>query len=179
MLDFCFELNFKYDFDQLTKYLDSLPNISEILKVLHTLKYDFEREIELAKSFPHSKTGLSSQTFDFGKNCQLEIEKYTVLIQLEEKETEKKTGNKEFSTTRQVLALRYLLNFAKAKDKRRNAQKKFIHFLIDKDLSTIGKKFDDDGLAYSKDGEDLSFIREQFESIGLTEIVRMIDNDKS
>ncbi len=91
----------------------------------------------------------------------------------------KKIKNPEFTTTRQVLALRYLLAFAKAKDKKPNASKKFIHFLTSKDQSSIGKKFDDEGLAYNKDGEDLSFVRKQFEDLGLTEILRMIDNDKT
>ncbi len=85
--------------------------------------------------------------------------------------------NPQFTTTRQVLALRYLLEFTKAKDMKNNAKKGFTHFLIGKDKSTIYKKFDDDSLAYSKEGEDLAFVRQQFENLGLSEILRMIDND--
>ena len=115
------------------------------------------------------------QEIEFKKE-EIIYEQQLNLIEDSQQETLKK-DNSEFTTTRQVLALRYLLQFVKAKDRKRNAQKKFIYFLTNKDLSSIGKKFDDDGLAYSKDGEDLSFVREQFANLGLIEIVRMIDND--
>lgn len=91
---------------------------------------------------------------------------------------DKNLKNPEFTTTRQVLALRYLLKYAKVKETEKNLpQKNFIHFLTGKDKSSIGKKFDDETLAYNKDGDDLLFVRQHFIDLGLPEIVRLIDND--
>lgn len=153
--------------------------------------YDELEKFDLAGKLKHIKQLLFSpyDNNEYYKKGLLKIEKELdneiKLIKeeiacrkaLEENIEIQDSKNPEFTTTRQVLALRYLLKYAKAKNAKNNAQKNFVHFLTGKDKSTVFKKFDDPNLGYSKDGADLNFVKQQFENIGLSEVVRMIDND--
>jgi hypothetical protein len=86
----------------------------------------------------------------------------------------------EFTTARQVLAIHYLLKYSKA-DRASNADiARFIEFLTSKNYKNIYKKVCNPLGSRDKElNEDLRFVRSFFEKLGLTEIVRMINNEIS
>lgn len=193
IMDFCLHLNLKYDFDTVRHFLDGLPNITERLKVLYTLKYDFERESEMTKCFPYVTDYLSSRVLDFNKFCQSEIDKYNILLELEatakqpivDKLTlprEREGMNKE----RAFLFFEYLLTFVSAtqnKTKRHQLIELLTGYKI-KQLSKIPSWFEKEKLEIEEKTEssekffkDMEAVRKLFLSLGLTEIADKIYRD--
>lgn len=193
VMHFCLYLNLKYDFDTVKDFLDRLPSLIERLKVLHTLKYDFEREREITQGFPYVNDYLSSRVLDFNKFCQSEIDKYNILLELEAgakqpianeltSPREREGMNKE----RVFLFFEYLFNFVSA-----TANKTKRHQLIElltgyktKQLSKIPSWFEKEKLeieekteSSEKFSKDMESVHKLFLSLGLTEIADEIYRD--
>lgn len=86
--------------------------------------------------------------------------------------------NPDFTTARQVLALHYLLEYRQVKGIDQTHKARFIEFLTGKNYKNIYDLVRSP-LA-TKQGKfrraDLQFVRTYFENLGLTEIVKMINN---
>jgi hypothetical protein len=123
----------------------------------------------------------------FDEKCDLEIKKLEKLMALErprriqkepQDESEAVTRNPDFTTARQVLAIHYLLKYSKA-DQASNADvARFIKFLTGKNYKNIYKRVCNPLSSRDKElTEDLRFVRDLFEKLRLTEIVKMINNE--
>ncbi|GAB3341882.1 hypothetical protein GCM10027299_56210 [Larkinella ripae] len=85
----------------------------------------------------------------------------------------------EHTTARQVIAIRFLLQYAKINVLNDKSAERFIHFLTGKSKDNIYKAW---RVASNKDLEtnrvdDLRFVRKFFEDLGASEIVKMINNE--
>jgi hypothetical protein len=88
--------------------------------------------------------------------------------------------SKDFTTARQVLAVHYLLKFANVKNVDKTEIARFIQFLTGKNFDNIYKKLQSPFKLNDKSlREDLRFVRDYFERLGLFEIVKMINNEIS
>ena len=86
--------------------------------------------------------------------------------------------SKEFTTARQVLAVHYLLKYANVKNVDKTEITRFIHFLTGKNFENIYKKLQNPFKLNDKSlKEDLRFIQDYFERLGMIEIVKMINNE--
>jgi hypothetical protein len=90
--------------------------------------------------------------------------------------TNKSKKNPEFTTNRQVLALGYMLKHLGVKNVDKTVQANFIEFLTDKNNKDIYDRVRSfDTTIYNKGGEDARYVKDWFEKLGLTEIVKEID----
>jgi len=90
------------------------------------------------------------------------------------------TRNPEFTTARQVLAIHYLLQYCQASQTSSADVARFIEFLTGKNYKNIYKRVCNPLGSRDKElSEDLRFVRSFFEKLGLTEIVKMINNEIS
>lgn len=193
MTDWCLRLNLKYNFDKLKGFLDQVPDIVERLKVLHTLKYDFEREIEQINGMPYTKDYLQSGIYSFNKSCQSEIEKLTTLMQLEtlSKQTagDQATPPKAregMNSERAYLFFEYLFTFINAtanKTKRHRAIELLTGYKIGQ-LNKLPSWFEKEKLQVEektevnkKFSEDMNEVRKLFILLGLNEIAGRVDKD--
>ncbi|WP_157634673.1 hypothetical protein [Spirosoma panaciterrae] len=85
----------------------------------------------------------------------------------------------EHSAARQVLAMRFLLEYAKIKVNNDRAGQRLMHFFTGKSPDNLYKLWRN---PYNKDlftaeVEDLRFVRNIFEDLGAMEIVKMISNE--
>lgn len=81
--------------------------------------------------------------------------------------------NPEFTTNRQVIALCYMLKYLQVKNVDKTVQAQFIEFLTGKNYKKIYDSVREvDDLVYLKNGEDAKYVKEWFEKLGLTEIVK-------
>jgi len=88
--------------------------------------------------------------------------------------------SKDFTTARQVLTVHYLLKFANVKNVDKTEIARFIQFLTGKNFDNIYKKLQSPFKLNDKSlREDLRFVRDYFERLGLFEIVKMINNEIS
>ena len=94
------------------------------------------------------------------------------------------TKNKDFTTKRQVLAMYYLLNEVGCKTGSvdRTVQGRFIEFLTGKNYDRIYKTLSEPfkGLEITKNTsakQDMQYIKDQFNNLGLNEIVNKITRD--
>lgn len=187
--EFCLYLNLKYDFDRLIDYLKGLPSIADKLKVLYNLKYDFEREIEMVKGMPFTEKHFNKKILDFDKACQKEIEKYTILMQLET--TDQQTNEaikkpKGLNRESAFLFFEYLFNFANV-DCDKNQRAKVIENLTgysQKQIIQLFSWFEKEKLKIEENEEidkkfldDANFARKCFLLLGLDEVVERIDKD--
>lgn len=84
----------------------------------------------------------------------------------------------EFTTARQVLAIHYLLKYCKAEQVSNADVARFIEFLTGKNYKNIYKRVGNPLGSRDKElNEDLRFVRSYFEKLGLSEIVKMINNE--
>lgn len=85
----------------------------------------------------------------------------------------------EHTTARQVLAMKFLLDYAKIRIHNDKSASRFLHFLTGKSAENLYKlwrqPYNKDVL--SKEVEDLRYIRAFFEGLGANEIVKMINNE--
>ena len=86
--------------------------------------------------------------------------------------------SKDFTTARQVLAVHYLLKYAQVKNVDKTEIARFIQFLTGKNYDNIYKKLQNPFKINDKFlKEDLRFIRDYFERLAMSEIVRMINGE--
>jgi hypothetical protein len=86
--------------------------------------------------------------------------------------------SKDFTTARQVLAVHYLLKYAQVKNVDKTEIARFIQFLTGKNYDNIYKKLQNPFKINDKFlKEDLRFIRDYFERLGMSEVVRMINGE--
>jgi hypothetical protein len=86
--------------------------------------------------------------------------------------------SKEFTTARQVLAIYYLLKYCKVKNIDKTEIAWFIQFLTGKNFDNIYKKLQNPFKLNNKSlKEDLWFIRDYFERLGMQEVVKMVNNE--
>jgi hypothetical protein len=101
--------------------------------------------------------------------------------------TAQETKNPDFTTARQVLAVHYLLEYCKVRNVDNTVKARFIQFLTGKETGAshiknttiykrVAKPLGNDNKTLNA---DLNFIRTYFESLGLSEIAKMITNEIS
>ncbi|MDX1943186.1 MAG: hypothetical protein SFU99_21660 [Saprospiraceae bacterium] len=167
--------NYEDDLNKVLKHLNTINDLKEKIKYL----------IEVKTRYDQNEDDFSHWGITFSQQCQFEIDKYLSFLDLEGTPIE--LPNPEFTTARQVLALYYLLNYAKATtataDKTNFAR--FTQFLTGKEAgnstirnTNIYKRWKDVfSNSERKNIQDLQYIRPFFEKLGLLEVVKMIDND--
>lgn len=162
-----------YDFDAVLEHLKSLPTYGEKIAYLVKQKYEYDQKFG----------GSSWSNPSFTRSCRLEIEKLEKLAKLQSASQPKATEagkHQDLTLDRATLFMNYLLAFSKANC--HNTKKaEVISFLTGYSKNTIGDKLsalhskaDDNFVAYEK---DMKIVRKYFESLGLSEIVKMIDRD--
>jgi len=89
-----------------------------------------------------------------------------------------KMKNPKFTTAQQVLAMHYIFENFQVRGVDQSAKARFIEFLTGKSYKNIYDAVCNPMATKSKDfrKKDLQFIRPFFENLGLTEIVKMINN---
>ena len=169
--------------ERLQQLLEKMKHITDDEILLNELKkFKIVYEADTNEGFIQME---SASEDSFLRKLEREIKKREELIALHQStrsgdvivEKEKHT---DLTLERAVLAMNYLLRFAKVNC--HNTDKaKFISFLtgysentIAQKFSTLHKKEDANFTAYEK---DMKVIRKYFEKLGLNEIVKMIDND--
>lgn len=86
--------------------------------------------------------------------------------------------SKDFTTARQVLAVHYLLKYAQVKNVDKTEIARFIQFLTGKNYDNIYKKLQNPFKINDKYlKEDLRFIRDYFERLDMSEVVKMINGE--
>jgi hypothetical protein len=166
----------KDEFQELLKHLKTIPTYKEKIAYLIKEKARYEQnQSGLDLNIDNEKT--------FAEKCDLEIKKLTDLRALEQKEVVSKESLKkhpDLTLDRATLFLNYLFTFARANC--HNTKKaEVISFLTGFSKNTIGDKLsslhskaDENYLNYKK---DMEIISKYFESLGLSEIVEMINRD--
>lgn len=109
----------------------------------------------------------------------------TTQPEIENEESISLETNKEFTTTRQVLAVHYLLDYCDVRGIDSTAKARFIQFLTGKEIgaaniknTTIYKRVRSPFVKNDKKlVEDLQFIRKYFEELGLKEIAESITKE--
>jgi hypothetical protein len=132
-------------------------------------------DMELVRMFSEFKAYEKFDVF-------LKSEKSTLIngIQLTDQlpVTENSEKMKEFTTARQVLAVHYLLKYSNVKNVDKTEIARFIQFLTGKNFDNIYKKLQNPFKTNDKSlKEDLRFVREYFERLGMSEVVKMINNE--
>ena len=86
--------------------------------------------------------------------------------------------NREYTTTRQVLAVHYLLKYCQVKNIDMTEKARFIQFLTGKNYDNIYKRVQSPLNGNDRHiSEDLKYVRGYFERLGMKEVVKMISNE--
>lgn len=171
-----------FDFSAVLTHLNSLDSLREKISYLIEEKTKYEQDHNTLSFY-----SLGEKTF--AQKCQLEIKKLKELASLRssapavasiapEPSTKK---HPDLTLDRSVLAVNYLLTFAKANA--HNTEKaKFISFLTGFSENTIRQKLSN---PYDKDSsnpaalkKDLKLVRAYFEKLGLSQIASQIDQER-
>jgi hypothetical protein len=164
----------KFDFGEVKKHLETLPDTKEKIKFLLEIKTENQQMVQFDFNIP-----------SFAEKCELEIQKLKQQMALEkanrspaESHSESIKRNPEFTTARQVLAVHYLLRHAKAPNVNKTEIARFIEFLTGKNYDSIYKKVREPlKLKDNEAKKDLEFVKGYFLKLELPEVVRMIDNE--
>ncbi|MFP5265563.1 MAG: hypothetical protein ACLGJB_27050 [Blastocatellia bacterium] len=171
------EIRNEFDFYKVKQHLETLPDTKARIQYLIERKTEYEQQ------------GIVDQPQyeRFDQKCDLEIKKLEKLMALEilsesrkepQAESEAVTRNPEFTTARQVLAIHYLLQYRQMTQATNADVARFIEFLTGKNNKNIYKRVCNPLGSRDKElTDDLRFIRAFFEKLGLTEIVKMINNE--
>ncbi len=171
----------QFDFEGKVKpFLETLLDRKARIEYLYEVKTEYEQTFSNDPNFSWPTSEPS-----FGEKCELEIQKLKQQMALERKpqaesrtETEAAKHNPEFTTARQVLAVHYLLQYVKVQNVNKTEIARFIEFLTGKSYDSIYKKVREPlKLKDSEAEKDLEFVKAYFVKLGLSEIVRMIDNE--
>jgi hypothetical protein len=167
----------RFDFDKMKLHLETLTDIKAKIKYLIEIKTEYQQQDVL--------TQIQGDWFD--DKCDKEIKKLKKLMALDssdktqsEAQGQPVNHSPEHTTARQVLAIYFLLQYTKT-DCPNTAKADFIAFLTNKSrerirqfLSGLYKSKNEN---YTKWEKDMRYVRAHFEALGLTEIVKMIDNE--
>ncbi len=136
---------------------------------------DKKSDYELACLFADQKAKDLFYEFLNKKNITEELKGSSVSQENLKEITE---NNKEFTTARQVLAVHFLLKYAQVRNVDKSEIARFIQFLTGKNYDNIYKKVRNPYSHINKTfKQDLKFIREYFEKLHLSEMVKMINNE--
>jgi len=183
---FAWRANKRFDFGGLHKQLEQLPSIREKLKYIYELKTEFEQLHATTLCWlPGDCLNSDLRTKRFADYCDLEIQKLERIDALERRpqieaqnEVEATKRNPEFTTARQVLAIHYLLKCLEVRNVDKTVIARFIEFLTGKNYDSIYKKVREPlKLKDTEVRKDLEFVKAYFMKLGLSEAVRMIDNE--
>ena len=150
-----------------------------------------ENELSSMDKFRIQQGARREQQRRFAKNIKSEIEYRRNLLRTQPDTGAKSKGkhesqavaetitrNPDFTTARQVLAIHYLLQYCHASQASSADVARFIEFLTGKNYKNIYKRVCNPLGSRDKElNEDLRFVRSFFEKLGLTEIVKMINNE--
>ena len=169
-------LNDTIDFIEITPGRES-PTFDKTIsaKKPETYFIDQYSDLELVRIFSEYKAYEKFNEFLKSEKLNKEIEKRIKISKLLSKnETEEK--NTDFTTARQVLAVHYLLQYYHVKNVDKTEIARFIQFLTGKNLDNIYKKLQNPFKVNDKSlKEDLRFVREYFERLGMQEVVKLIN----
>jgi hypothetical protein len=166
----------RFDFEGTVKpHLETLPDTKARIKYLYEVKTEYEQTIEFDLDMPN-----------FGKKCDLEIQKQERLLTLERSEAKgdskdrREKRDKGGTQYQNLLALHYLLHYLRA-DNNNTRKAKFASFLTGFSENTFRQQWsnvhwlkDKDGVAWEK---DMKIVRAFFQELGLSEVAKQIDND--
>ncbi len=172
----------RFDFGGKVKpHLETLPNLKAQLRYLYQVRAEFEQADMLTRM-------IGEDGFDtpFLKKCDSEIQKLKLLLALEQSEMQgdgkdkKDKRDKGGTQYQNLLTIHYLLLYARANS--HNTKKaKFASFLTGygeesfrRQWSNIHQKANESGQIWEK---DMQAVRGYFEALGLSEVVKLIDND--
>jgi hypothetical protein len=161
--------------------------LSELSEV-HALRFlELIRDGIVVKMQDHKKTCLNPDHCDQLKMGEKAInslerrinERKRLIPVVHHSESETPNHPLDHTTARQVIAIRFLLQYAKIDVKNDKAAERFIHFLTGKSKDNIYKAW---RVASNKELdtnriEDLQFIRKFFEELRAGEIVKMVNNE--
>ncbi|MBI5539063.1 MAG: hypothetical protein HY951_03325 [Bacteroidia bacterium] len=171
-------LNDTIDFIEITQDTKT-PAFDETIpkKKPETYFIDQYSDLELVRMFSEYKAYEKFSEFLKSEKLNKEIEKRLKKEKfLPEKETEEKY--KDYTTARQVLAVHYLLQYYNVKNVDKTEIARFIQFLTGKNLDNIYKKIQNPFKVNDKSvKDDLRFVREYFEKMGMAEVVKMINSE--
>jgi hypothetical protein len=140
-----------------------------------TVNIDQYSDLELIRLFAEFKAAQRFDEFLISinpSNSNDELSAETVSV------SDLSDKSKEFTTARQVLAIHYLLKYSNVKNVDKTEIARFIQFLTDKNFDNIYKKLQNPFKLNNKSlKEDLRFIRDYFERLGVLEVVKMINNE--
>ncbi len=161
---------FLHGFDSVEDENEGTINLGKSKKQLHELS-----DFQLACLFADQKA--KDQFYEF-LNSNEPIEKSNEPDRKNENYRENTEKNKDFTTSRQVLAIHFLMKYIHVRDTDKSEIARFVQFLTGKNYDNIYKKVLS---PYSHNNktfkQDLRFVREYFEKLNLQELVRMINNE--
>lgn len=127
-----------------------------------------------------SKYMAYNEFYKYLENENLELSSHSFEVQKPIITDESNDKKKDFTTARQVIAVHYLLKYVNVRNVDKTEIARFIQFLTGKNLDNIYKKLQNPFKVNDKAlNEDLRFVRNYFERLNLTEIVKMINNEIS
>ena len=196
-----FEYNYTLESINISETLGRMNYIKDVSKKIEFLKKEIiEKELTLLKISSDSKYYKKLQ--EYISKCQKAIEiiskqlppKDSTAFPVIKKDTEKLTDkvpdtvtskNPEFTTSRQVLAVYYLLNAIDrgiVNQTDRTVKARFIEFLTDKNYNNIYTALSNPfkGLENNNKKQilkDLEYVKSHFSKLGIQSIVDQIDND--
>lgn len=183
----------KHPYQDLKKYkdLDERSKIEAYVEDVFSLAECLDRP-ELRNYFLDSVLGeLKEQIYGFAPNVYTRIErglaKKVQALDLEGQNAMERNSNPDFTLHRQVLAIYYLFEYNKVTKQNTNVtdMARFTQFLTGREGNTskiqntgIYKEW---GMVLGKNEkrnqQDLEFVKGRFLKLGMSEIVRMIEND--
>jgi len=133
-------------------------------------------DIELVQMFAQQKGYENFLTF-LTEQAQPYLN-HTTSAELANISEETSDKNKEFTNTRQVMAIHYLLKYCQVKNVDNKEKARFIQFLTGKNLDNIYKRVQSPLNGNDRYiNEDLKYVRGYFDRLGMKEIVKMINNE--
>jgi hypothetical protein len=156
--------------------------------IKHKIEPDNEPKVQLLDRYTDNDI---IWTFAEYKTCELFLEfldsekqKYMPLVDGNNDSDASITNEKhkkeieEFTMSRQVLAVHYLMKYCQVKDVDKTVIARFIYFLTSKNHENIYKLVRNPLKGtLLKNNEDLKFIRKYFEELQMEEVVKMINNE--
>ncbi|HYE71999.1 MAG TPA: hypothetical protein VEF04_01660 [Blastocatellia bacterium] len=191
-----FNLDFAHlsenDFDVVKKHLESLSDIETKIFVLSRIliECNYHQDIYSKRSFGRFDTPFRVfvQFRDQCSELRSKLRKIQELDRHFELSKTKKTDqvpensnlNSEFTTARQVWAIHFLLEASGLSRDRveKTEVARFIEFLTGKNFDNIYKRVRNlHSVSEESSQKDLDFVREYFNKLGLTSIVKKIDQE--
>jgi hypothetical protein len=177
----------KFDFAKVKQHLETLPDEKAQIKYLIEIKAEYDQQ-------NHS---MAKWGRDFSDLCDIEIKKIRdvhLLNSPNEKQVETKPNkrNADFTTARQVLAIRYMLTALNATLDVKAAEIRFAEFITGKNLDAVKEAITElkerDNAPDKRSSkvkartpktqkQDLNFIRAYFKELKIDVILKYIDED--